>query len=99
MKSSARLNSSHLVIEPRGWARILAPYPRRLQIPLAKVHEEAEMTTCDVIAMLGWRILGTGITQLHEFVRGCCSWLAYHIASGPRLFVSFSRLVAQQTWT
>lgn len=58
---------------------MLAPYPRRLQIPLDKVHEEVEMTTCDVIAMLGWRILGTGINR--ERAMG---WFALYGRSGAR---------------
>jgi len=48
MKSSAHLTRSHLVIEPRGWARMLAPYSRDVTVPRDSVAEEVHMTAEDV---------------------------------------------------
>ena len=63
MKSSAHFTSAHLIVEPQGWARLLAPYPRKVVIPLDSVIEEVRTIAEDVGVLLGWRVVGTAINR------------------------------------
>lgn len=79
MKSSAHLTCSQLVIEPRGWARMLALYPRDVTVPRDSVVEEVHMTAEDVGQLLGWRVIGTGINRGRAM-----GWLTLSGQSGAR---------------
>jgi len=85
MKSSAHLTSTHLIVKPRGWARLLAPYPRIVVVPLDSVIDEARMIAEDVMVLLGWRVVGTGIN-----CGSAMGWFALsgrHGARGERAWV------------
>jgi hypothetical protein len=62
-RSFARLTSTHLEVRPRGWARLLAPYPRDLLIPVGEIESDTASTALEASRLLGWRLAGTGITR------------------------------------
>jgi hypothetical protein len=79
LKASARLTPTRLLVEVHGWARLLAPDPRKVRVPRDSVTDEVRMTAEDVGRLLGWRVVGTDINRGRA-----TGWFALSGGSGTR---------------